>query len=100
MNFKIQRIMFIAISILVSHVSIAEELDKLGFGVGIGLTWLNDADVRTTEVKGGLVRITDEEKEKRSFWVESHYLLDRFKCGDTAHTDPFLRLSSMEITAF
>lgn len=55
------------------------DLGSLGFGIGIGLTWLNKTDIRAADVKGGVVRITDEEKQIRAFWLETHYLFDRYK---------------------
>lgn len=67
-----------------------ENINSLGFGIGIGSTWLHTTNVQAAEVTNGLVRVVDDEKHQRSFWLETHYLLDRFRLGPYTSHGPFL----------
>lgn len=51
-------------------------LAPLGFGIGIGNTWLSRENVREAVVTDGIVRVTESEREQRAFWLETHYLFD------------------------
>ena len=70
----------------------ADSVSSLGFGIGIGNAWLEHQNVRTTSITNGVVRITDAERTQRAFWLESHYLLDRFMPGNAKYAShgPFL----------
>lgn len=51
-------------------------LERLGFGLGIGVSFLDESDILETTVANGVIRVTDSEKVKRDAWLETHYTFD------------------------
>lgn len=51
---------------------------SLGFGVGLGLTALGEADVKEAVVADKKVRITEESKYGKAVWLETHYHWQRW----------------------
>lgn len=54
------------------------DLQKLGFGLGIGISYLNKDNIVSARNDNGIVRITDYEETKRGLWLETHYMLDKY----------------------
>ena len=54
------------------------QLPSVGFGLGVGTSLLEREHIRETTLVNGVVRVTASERTQRAFWLETHYLLDRF----------------------
>lgn len=52
------------------------DMDKFGFGLGFGVMSLANADIRGSVVENGIVRVTDEEKNKMGFWLTASWIHD------------------------
>jgi hypothetical protein len=99
------RYIFLIILLLASFNSIAEETKsakstegqlfdpkQLGIGVGVGAMFLDDTNIKDTTIENGIVRVTSEEDVNKSVWLETHYLIDKYRFGPYTSWGPFLAL--------
>ncbi|WP_206675458.1 hypothetical protein [Solimonas terrae] len=61
----------------------------LGFAAGIGVTFLKHANVNDATLENGVVRVTDETKNQRALWLETHYQIYQWS-HQTYGFGPFL----------
>lgn len=52
------------------------DLDKFGFGLGFGVMFLGDPDIKSAVIENDTVKITDEEDNKMGFWLTTSWIHD------------------------